>query len=168
MDKNKRIIKTNPYFLWDLFEKIFPANYIFSLYPPYLSAGIKVTKVENHYKYIFVELNLNFFNKNYVGTHFGGSLFAMTDPFYMLMFLKNLGKEYIVWDKKATIEFIKATTEDVYTEFILTDEEIQFVKSELETKKSLERIYIAEIKTKNDHQTIAKVEKTLYFRRLAK
>lgn len=168
MKQKKRIFETNPYFLWEFLEKILPYNLMFSFYPPYLGAGIKITEISSDFKFIRVELSLNFFNTNYVGTHFGGSLFSMTDPFYMLMFLKNLGKNYIVWDKKAVIEFIKATKEDVYAEFKITDQEIELIKLELESKKSLEKNYIVEIKTKTEDEIIAKVEKTLYFRKLKK
>ena len=44
---------------------------------------------------IDVEMKLRWWNANYVGTHFGGSLFAMTDAFYMLMVMAKLGKELV-------------------------------------------------------------------------
>ncbi len=168
MKKINRVIQTKPYFLWDWLEKILPSTISFNLYPPFLGAGIKIVKIDPNFQFIRVELKLNLLNKNYVGTHFGGSLFSMTDPFYMLMFLKNLGKDYIVWDKSAKIEFIKATQEDVYAEFILSKEEIQNVIQSLETKKSLEKIYTIEIKTIQKNETIAKVERVLFFRKLKK
>ncbi len=147
--KSSRIIETKPYFTWKIIEKILPPEWFFSLYPIYFASGIRIKKVSKDYKYIKVELNLSFYNRNYVGSHFGGALFAMTDPFYMLMFLKILGKNYIVWDKKACIDFIKATTEDVYAEFIISDEEINSILNELEAKRSLEKKFNVEIKTKS-------------------
>lgn len=164
--KSKRVIETKPYITWDILEKLLPPEWFFSLYPTYLASGIRITKVSKDYKYIRVEMNLNFYNRNYVGTHFGGSLFAMTDPFYMLMFLKILGKDYMVWDKKACIEFVKATTENVYAEFSITDEIIENIKEELSQKKSIEKIFPVEIKTNSNQELIAKVEKTLYFRKI--
>lgn len=161
----KRVIETKPYFLWQILENLFPPEFLFSLYPVYFFSGTRITKISKDYKYIRVELSLNFFNKNYVGSHFGGSLFAMTDPFYMLMFLKNLGSQYIVWDKKACIEFKKATTEDVYCEFRLSDEEVKNIVKELEQKKSIEKTFFVEIKSKRNDDIIAKVSKTLYFRK---
>jgi acyl-coenzyme A thioesterase PaaI-like protein len=166
--KSQRIIETKPYFIWNFLESFLPPEWFLSLYPIYLASGIKITKVSKDYRHIRVEMDLNIYNRNYVGSHFGGSLFAMTDPFYMLMFLKNLGKEYIVWDKKACIEFIKATTEDVYAEFNLSEETLQSIKEELTNKKSCERTFLVEIKTKKEHDIIAKVEKTLYFRKIKK
>ena len=75
-------------------------------------------------KAIDVEMKLRFWNKNYVGTHFGGSLYAMTDPFFMLMLLDNLGPEYLVWDKAATICFKKPGRGKVRAEFRLSDEQV--------------------------------------------
>jgi acyl-coenzyme A thioesterase PaaI-like protein len=77
-------------------------------WPPFLGAGIRVTRLGPHA--VDVEMKLRFWNRNYVGTHFGGSLYAMTDPFFMLMLIENLGPEYIVWDKTATIRFKEAGT----------------------------------------------------------
>ncbi len=166
--KSQRIIETKPYFIWNMLESFLPPEWFLSLYPTYLASGIKITKVSKDYRYIRVEMDLNFYNRNYVGSHFGGSLFAMTDPFYMLMFLKNLGPNYIVWDKKACIEFIKATTEDVYAEFHLSYDIIQAIKDELINQKSYEKTFTVEIKTKSNNDKIAKVEKTLYFRKIKK
>ena len=75
------------------------------LYPPYLGAGIRVTHVSHDFREIDVRMGLHWWNRNYVGTHFGGSLYSMIDPFLMLMFLENLGRDYVVWDKAATIRF---------------------------------------------------------------
>jgi hypothetical protein len=38
---------------------------------------------------------------------YGGSLYSMTDPFYMPMLISNLGSDYVVWDKAAHIRFRK-------------------------------------------------------------
>ena len=80
---------------------------VFNLYPPYLGTGIVVRKISADYRRIVVDMKLRFYNRNYVGTHFGGSLSAMTDPFYMLMVMNNLGSDYIVWDKAGTIDYRK-------------------------------------------------------------
>jgi len=74
-----------------------------NLWPPSLGAGIRVKHIAPDMKAVDVEVKLRWWNANYVGTHFGGSLFAMTDAFYMLMLMANLGRDYIVWDKAASI-----------------------------------------------------------------
>jgi hypothetical protein len=78
-----------------------------NFWPPFLGAGIRVNYIAPDMKAVDVEMKLRFWNANYVGTHFGGSLFAMTDAFYMLMLIANLDSDYVVWDKAATIRYRK-------------------------------------------------------------
>ena len=82
-------------------------RWFMNLWFPFLGAGIRVTRLQSDWKAIDVEMKLRSWNSNYVGTHYGGSLYSMTDPFYMLMLIENLGRDYIVWDKAATIRFRK-------------------------------------------------------------
>ena len=77
------------------------------IYPPFLGAGIRIKRMSEDLREIDVEMKLHWWNANYVGTHYGGSLYSMADPFYMLMLLENLGSGYIVWDKAASIRFRK-------------------------------------------------------------
>jgi hypothetical protein len=53
-----------------------------------------------------VEMKLRRRNANYVDTHYGGSLYSMTDPFYMGMLIESVGPDYIVWDKGASIGWL--------------------------------------------------------------
>ncbi len=92
-----------------------------NLWPPFLLAGIHVTGISADYRHTRVELRQRPWNMNYVRSHFGGSLFAMTDPFWMLMLLQNLGRDYYVWDKAGEIEFVKPGKNVVATEFRLGD-----------------------------------------------
>ncbi len=82
---------------------------ILNLWPPFLFAGIRVLEISDDWRHARVVLKRHWYNRNFVGTHFGGSLFAMTDPFWMIMTLYRLGDGYIVWDKSAEIEFVEAT-----------------------------------------------------------
>ena len=100
-----------------------------NLWPPFLFAGIHVTDISADYRYVRVELRQRPWNVNYVGTHFGGSLFAMTDPFWMLCLLQNMGSRYFVWDKAGTIEFLKPGRGVVWTEFRLDDATLDEVKA---------------------------------------
>jgi len=90
-----------------------------NLWPPFLFTGIHVTAIAADYRHVRVELRQRPWNVNYVRTHFGGSLFAMTDPFWMLCLLQNLGRDYYVWDKAGEIEFVKPGKGTVATEFRL-------------------------------------------------
>ena len=76
-------------------------------YPPYLGAGVSVTQVAKDLSILEVEMKLSPWNRNFVGTQFGGSLYSMCDPFFMLMLMMQLGEGYVVWDKSASIEFLK-------------------------------------------------------------
>ena len=96
-------------------------RWIFNLWPPFLAAGIRVTRLSPDWREARVELRMRPWNRNYVGTHFGGSLFAMTDPFWMILVKERLGRDYIVWDKAAQIEFVKPGKGTVAAEFRLDD-----------------------------------------------
>ena len=80
---------------------------LLNIYPPYLGAGIRVVQISGDFREVIVAMKLRWYNRNYVGTHFGGSLSAMTDPFFMLMLLNILGNDYIVWDQAARIQFLR-------------------------------------------------------------
>ena len=92
-----------------------------NLWPPFLLAGIHVTGMSADYRHTRVELRQRPWNMNYVRSHFGGSLFAMTDPFWMLLVLHQLGRDHFVWDKSAEIEFVKPGRGTVWTRFDLDD-----------------------------------------------
>lgn len=103
-------------------------RWIMNIWPPYLAAGVRVREISPDYRYARVDLKLGWSNRNYVGVHFGGSLFAMADPFYMLMYMQNLGKDYVVWDRAAAIEFIKPGRGTVTAEFRLDEADIKKAK----------------------------------------
>ena len=97
-------------------------RWIMTLYPPYLGAGIRVQHMSADFRHVKVRMGLGWYNRNYVGTQFGGSLYSMTDPFFMLMIMENLGRDYIVWDKAASIDFISPGKGPVHAEFRVDDE----------------------------------------------
>lgn len=100
-----------------------------NLWPPFLFTGIHVTDISTDYRYVRVELRQRPWNVNYVRTHFGGSLFAMTDPFWMLCLLQNMGSRYFVWDKAGSIDFLKPGRGVVWTEFRLDDATLAEVRA---------------------------------------
>lgn len=125
--------------------------------------GIRVKHIAADMQSIDVEMTLRWWNANYVGTHFGGSLFAMADPFYMLMLMANLGREYIVWDKAASIRYRKPGLGTVRAEFRLGDDQIDDIREKLKTQPKYEPTFRVEVK---DEQgiVIAEVEKLLHVR----
>ena len=96
-------------------------RHIFNVWPPVRLSGIHVTELAPDWSFARVELRMRPWNRNYVGTHFGGSLFSMTDPFWMLLVLHQLGRDHYVWDKAAEIEFVKPGRGTVWTRFDLDD-----------------------------------------------
>jgi len=135
-----------------------------NLYPPFLGAGIRVKRLSADWKEIDVEMKLRWWNQNYVGTHYGGSLYSMTDPFFMVMLIENLGRDYIVWDKSASIRFKKPGRGTVTASFRLSDEQIGEIKRALETEGKIERTFMVEVKDEAG-TVIAEVEKLLHFRK---
>ena len=137
---------------------------LINLWPPYLFAGVWVSYPDPHLRTIHVTLRDYFFNRNALGTHFGGSLYSMCDPFYVLILMNALGRDYIVWDKAAEIQFLKPGRASVRAEFQISESEIERIKTVLQTERKTEPVYEASV-TYRDGNVIAKVRKTLYVRR---
>lgn len=137
---------------------------IMNIWFPFLFSGIRITKFSDDFRYVKVELKSHWYNKNYVGTHFGGSLFAMTDPFWMIMILRNMGNEYVVWDKAAEIEFVKPGRGRVTAEFKLEESMLGELRDAASgNEKVLRWFEIAVIDSEGD--LVAKVRKQVYIRR---
>ncbi|TYT62404.1 DUF4442 domain-containing protein [Natrialba swarupiae] len=135
----------------------------FNLFPAYRRTGGRVTYVAPDWQEIRIKLPLNWRTRNYVGTTFGGSIYGAVDPFYMMMLLKTLGDEYVVWDKEAEIRFKKPGRDTLYARFTITDEEIAAIRSELETEgtESVDRHYTVDL-VDADGTVHATVRKTVY------
>ncbi len=136
---------------------------LINIWPPFLGAGIRVHWSPDH-KSVDVEMKLRFWNRNYVGTHYGGSLYSMTDPFYMLMLMENLGPGYIVWDKSASIRFRKPGKGRVKAEFRLTEEQLADIRTTLTTQEKYEPTFVVQVKDEAG-EVVAEVQKMLHVRR---
>jgi acyl-coenzyme A thioesterase PaaI-like protein len=139
-------------------------DHLINWYGPFLGAGVKLEKLSKDFRYAKVSMGLTFYNKNYMGTQFGGSLYAMTDPWYMLMLIKNLGKGYIVWDKAATVNFRKPGKGKVSAEFVLTQEKIDEIKKIVDENVKTDAKFLVEIRDESG-KLIADVEKVIYVRK---
>ena len=135
-----------------------------NFYPPFLGAGIKVAYPKDDPYTIVVRMRLRFYNRNLFGTHFGGSLYAMADPFFVFVVTKNLGPGYLVWDKKATIEFLKPGRGRVTGRYHVPPEEIARVKALADGGETVEPVYTGEILA-DDSTLVARVTKTLWVRK---
>jgi acyl-coenzyme A thioesterase PaaI-like protein len=133
-------------------------------WPPFRGAGIRVREIAPDFRSVTVELHMRLLNRNYVGTHFGGSLFAMTDPFFMIMMMKNLGPRYLVWDKEGTVRFLKPARGTVTARFRIPEESIVAARAATESGEKYEPKFRVEI-VDAQGVTVADVEKTLYIRK---
>jgi acyl-coenzyme A thioesterase PaaI-like protein len=132
-------------------------------WPPFLGAGIRVKSLSDDFRDAVVELRLGRLNRNYVGTHFGGSLYAMTDPFFMIMVLHNLGGDYLVWDKSGSIEYVAPGRGTVTAHFHLSEKRIATIRAEAAGGGKIFPEF--EVNVKDEAGAIvARVRKTLYVR----
>jgi len=147
-----------------LFKKSWIFRFVMNGWPPLFFSGIRIKHMSADFKTARVELKLRPWNKNAVGTHFGGSLFAMTDPFCMLMLMAQLGDKYVVWDKSAEIEFIKPGKGTVSADFAIS----QSLIDDIITNTANGEKYLPQIpQFIKDEQgnIVAKLNRTLYIRR---
>lgn len=133
-----------------------------NLYPPFLGAGIRSRRLDD--LTIRVEMPLTWLNRNIFGTHFGGSLYAMCDPWFALILLRALGEGYIVWDKAASIQFVKPGRGTVTATFHIPPERVEEIRREAGSKSKVEPLFTVEV-LDSGGQVVARVEKLLYVRK---
>ncbi len=141
-------------------------RFLLNFYGPYLGAGIKVTHIAPDWRELRISLKLHWYNRNAVGTHFGGSLYSMVDPHFMLLLMKRLGPAYIVWDKSAAIDFIRPVKGPVHAVFRISAEDEERIREQTENGDK----YLPEFEVRildDDEQTVAVVRKVLYVRKKA-
>ncbi len=138
---------------------------LMNIFPPFLGAGIRVRSNDDLTAFD-VRMKLRWWNRNYVGTHFGGSLYALCDPFFMLILFEALGPGYIVWDKAATIRFRRPGRGNVQARFEITPERVAEIRAAADREGKTEPTFLAEVRDA-EGQLIAEVEKLLYVRRVS-
>ena len=134
---------------------------IMNFYPPYLGAGIRVEDYDRDFRTIRVKMDLHWWNQNYVGTQFGGSLYSMCDPFYMLMLMRNLGSGYEVWDKSASIRFRKPGRGTVFARFELDEGDLVEIRQAVADEGVSEPVFTVDVKDE-EGETITEIEKELH------
>ncbi len=140
------------------------AKFILNIYPPLFGAGIKITYIRDDWRELHAAMRLRWYNKNAAGTHFGGSLFAMTDPYLMLMLMQLLGKGYVIWDKSATIDFVKPGRGTVKAIFTISEEELAVIWEKIADGNK----YFPEFSVKvvdEQGELVAAVKKVMYIRK---
>ena len=142
-------------------------RHVLNLWPPFLFSGIHVAAVSDDYRHARVELRMRPWNRNYVGTHFGGSLFAMTDPFWMLLVMQSLGRDYVVWDRAGTIDFVKPGRGTVHARFDLDASVLDELHRATAGGGKVVRWFGTDVVDGED-AVVAHVRKQLYVRRKSK
>ncbi|WP_025651499.1 MULTISPECIES: DUF4442 domain-containing protein [Psychrobacter] len=132
-------------------------------YAPYVGAGIKIEHINLDQGLCVVSMGLNALNKNIVGTQFGGSLYSMVDPFYMLMLMHQLGSSYVVWDKSSHIDFVAPGNSKVITRMKIPSTELITIQELAKDGDAVFRDYQADI-FDDQQKLIATVTKTIYIR----
>jgi acyl-coenzyme A thioesterase PaaI-like protein len=135
-----------------------------NLWPPFLFSGIHVARISDDFRHVRVELRQRWYNRNYVGTHFGGSLFAMTDPFWMIMVLRRLGRDYVVWDQAADIRFLKPGRGKVAVEFDLDEAVLDEIRAAASGGEKVLRWFEMDVRDEAG-DVVARVRKQVYVRR---
>jgi len=140
-------------------------RWVFNLWPTFRFAGVRVRAIATDFTAATVELRLGLLNRNYVGTAFGGTLYAMTDPFYMLMMMRQLGSGYVVWDRAGAVRYLAPGKGVITANFELPAAEVARVRGLLGDSGKLDQTYTVDLRDAAN-QLIAQVEKTLYIRKL--
>ncbi len=150
-----------------MIKKVFQQPWFLKLltnaYVPYIGAGVRVKHVSFDEGIVEVHMPLTKLNKNFVGTQFGGSLYAMVDPFFMLLLLHKLGSAYVVWDKAASIDFIAPGRGRVHAAMHISEAEVAIIRQLASDNKPVIRTYRVDVLAE-DGSVVAKVEKILYIR----
>jgi len=136
----------------------------FNFFPAYRRTGARITYIAGDMRELRIKLPLNWATRNYVGTIFGGSMYAAVDPIFMVMLIHLLGPAYVVWDKAAVIRFKKPGRATLYARFILDAQEISAIREALTQQTSLERVYHVDL-VDLEGAVHASVEKTIFIRR---
>lgn len=136
----------------------------FNLFPALRRTGGRITYISSDLKQVQIKVPLNWKTRNYVGTIFGGSMYGAADPIYMVMFIKLLGPGYIVLDKSATIQYKKPAHSTLQAEFVIDEDELEFIRKKLDTDGKTDRSYRIELRD-GDNKVCALIEKTLHFRK---
>ena len=139
-------------------------RWTFNFFPAWRGTGARMTYIASDWREIRVRLPLSWRTRNYVGTIFGGSLYAAADPWYMIMLIRTLGPAYTVWDKAASIRFRKPGRSTLYAKFVLDEAELAEIRRLLETEPSIDRHYVVEL-VDAAGTVHATVEKTIYIRK---
>ena len=134
------------------------------IWGPFLGAGVRIMNISPDFREIETRMKLHWYNKNIVGSHYGGSLYSMADPFYMMILLSNIGDKHYVWDKFASVEYVHPCKTEVRAQFNISGDEIErIVEMASDGKAHYVDFHVNVMNTEDN--IVAKIKKTLYVKR---
>jgi hypothetical protein len=136
----------------------------FNFFPAYRGTGAWVTYIADDFREVRVRLPLSWRTRNLVGTIFGGSLYGSVDPIYMIMLIRLLGREFIVWDKAAEIRFRKPGRSTLFATFTIDESELNAIREATAAGNPIDRLYTVDL-VDRDGVVHATINKTIYIRR---
>lgn len=136
-------------------------KFFFNISPMYRRTGGRIVSSSDNLDNIKIKLKLNYKTRNYVGTMYGGHMYSCLDGIYMVQLINLLGKDYVVWDKAATIKFKRPGTSALFAEFHISKELIEKIKADVEEQNEID--LTMDVNLVDSSGTIcAEVEKTIY------
>ena len=151
--------------LFAFLSKYFKQNALFKILfnfsPMYRRSNARLIHVSEDIHNVKIKISLNYKNRNYMGTMFGGSMLSATDPIYMIQLLQILGDDYVVWDKSTNIRFKKPANQHTFALFEFSPEEIKQIREDVAQNNEIDLVKTLTIEG-NENQVFAIVEKTIY------
>ncbi len=136
----------------------------FNWFPAYRASGARIDYIASDWREVRIRLPLTWRTRNYVGTTFGGSMFSAVDPILMVMLIRLLGPDYLVWDREATIHYRKPGRSTLYARFMLPEELTEAIRADVARLRKVDRVFTVDL-TGKDGEVHATCIKTLYIRR---
>ena len=133
-------------------------------WPPFWGSGIKILSISHDFHEVKVKLKLRWWNKNANRTQYGGSIFSLTDPVYSLMLMGILGEKYFVWDKEASINFIKPGNSDLFAEFCVSQNQLYDIIEQTENGSKSFPEFVIYVKDR-EGEVVSEVRRRLYVRK---
>ena len=134
----------------------------FNYSPMYRRTTGRITHATDDLLEIRMKLPINWKNRNYVNTIFGGSMFSSVDPIPMVQLMNILGKDYVVWDKSAQIDFKRPAKVDLYATFSYSPEEIAEIKNRVANDHEIEITKETRLMDREGEKEYCRVKKQIY------
>jgi acyl-coenzyme A thioesterase PaaI-like protein len=149
---------------WKAHPRLF--RFFANFHPAIRGTGARIAHIESDWSAMRIQLPLNWRTRNYVGTIFGGSLYSSVDPWHMILLMHNLGPDYLVWDKSASVRFRKPGRSTLFADCRLPEGEIEEIHRLLHHEKKVDRTYHVDL-VDDEGEVHAQVEKVVQVRKKA-